>query len=74
MPEIVAATDLLEAAHVADEPTLTAFFHDTGRPPVWAAFALFCCEGSRASYIDWQGEWVLAVESRVAPPKGGWRE
>jgi hypothetical protein len=43
MPEVIAATDLLEAAHVADEPTLTALFHDTGRPPIWAAFAFFCC-------------------------------
>ena len=43
MPDLLAAKTRFEAAQVADEPTLTALFHDTVRPPVWAVFALSCC-------------------------------
>lgn len=74
MPDFLAAKTRFEAAQVADEPILTALFHDTVRPPVWAVFALSCRQGSRASYIHWQEELGLAVRSRFAPPNSGWRE
>ena len=34
MPDLIAATYFFEAAYVADEPTLTALFQDTARPPL----------------------------------------
>jgi len=56
MPDMIAGTNILEAAHVADEPTLTALFHNTGRPPVGPRLPYFAAKGQEPHVFYWQVE------------------